>query len=121
MSITELQKRIGAGNAANGWHDRYRTLLAAGDEQGRREHVISKVMLVVTELAEAVEELRNGRGITESYVEDRKPEGFPVELADVAIRVLDLAEMVGIDLGREIQQKLDCNASRGVRHGGKTI
>lgn len=117
----DLQKRIGAGAYSNGWHERYIELKSAGDEAGLREHVISKVALITSELSEAVEELRKGHDVRHVYVVDKKPEGFPVELADAVIRALDLAEMVGIELENVIQNKLDFNATRGVMHGGKTI
>ena len=115
----DLQETIGRQNAANGWHKRFHDLDAGSDTE--RDHVVSKIMLIVTELAEAVEELRDGRGITETYERDGKPEGFPVELADAVIRALDLAYMTGIDLEQVIKWKLDFNAGRGSMHGGKKL
>lgn len=50
-----------------------------------------------------------------------KPEGFPSELADVIIRVADLAERLGIDLEHEIQLKYDYNQTREKMHGGKRV
>ena len=47
-----------------------------------------------SELSEALEELRDGRGVTEVYFkEDKptKPEGFPTEMADFVIRLADWA------------------------------
>lgn len=118
----KLQKRIGQSAEANGWHNRWKQLRDANDIEGQREHVISKVALITSELSEAVEELRDGRGFTETYAsEGGKPEGFPVELADAVIRALDLAEMLGIELKDVIQNKLDFNALRGEMHGGRTI
>lgn len=46
-----------------------------------------------------------------------KPEGFPVELADVMIRLMDLAERMGIDLAEMINIKMAYNATRPYRHG----
>ena len=78
-------------------------------------------MLIVSELAEAVEELRDGHTPTEVYFQlDGKPEGFPVELADAVIRSYDLAEMVGVDLDSLIEEKLNFNKQRGYKHG-KTV
>lgn len=51
-----------------------------------------------SELSEALEELRDGRGMTEVYFkEDKptKPEGFPTELADFVIRLADWAASIG--------------------------
>ena len=49
----------------------------------------------------------------------RKPEGFPIELADILIRVFDLAEAWDIDLEAALQEKMAYNETRAYRHGGK--
>jgi NTP pyrophosphatase (non-canonical NTP hydrolase) len=51
----------------------------------------------------------------------KKPEGIPSELADIIIRVLDVAYRYGIDLEEVLLEKLAFNETRGYRHGGKKI
>lgn len=46
-----------------------------------------------------------------------KPVGFPIELADVIIRTLDLASGLGIDIEEAIRIKMDFNATRPRLHG----
>lgn len=118
--ITTLQDRIGKTNAANGWHDYYKSLepgsLAAND------HIIVKLALIDTEVAEGIEEIRNGHAPDETYFsEGGKMEGVPSELADVVIRAFDTAELIGFDLLEVIEAKLVYNATRGKHHGGKTV
>jgi len=48
-----------------------------------------------------------------------KPIGFASELADIIIRVGDLAGKLGIDLGRAVEEKHAFNRTRSHRHGGK--
>lgn len=50
-----------------------------------------------------------------------KPVGLPSEAADVLIRLLDTCQRHGIDLQAETVQKLEYNATRGHRHGGKVL
>lgn len=65
-----------------------------------------KLMLIVTEVAEACEA-------------DRKKDAanFAEELADTVIRILDLAEHHQIDLARAILVKMHANLQRPHRHG----
>lgn len=83
-----------------------------------------RLNLIHDELAEAHEELRNGRGMNEQYKntspgKEGKPEGVPSELADVVIRVFDLAGEFEIDLAQVISDKLAFNATREKMHGRK--
>lgn len=117
--LTAISRQIGEAAAANGWHDRFKEIEAAGDIVADREHVISKLSLITCEVSEAIEALRDG--LPYEVVIDGKPEGMPVELADVIIRALDLAFMLGIDIGDVVARKLAFNATRGAMHGGKTI
>ena len=80
------------------------------------------LMLIVTEVAEAFEEYRNGSQPGEIYKgADDKPEGVPVELADVCIRIFDFCGRYDIDLEAVIVQKLDYNLTRSFKHGGKRL
>lgn len=70
--------------------------------------VASKLMLVVTETAEAMEGHRKG-------LQDDKLPNRPmleVELADTVIRCFDLAGGLGLDLGGAIADKLAYNTTR---------
>ena len=69
--------------------------------------------------SEALEALRDGD--FGSIREDGKPEGFDSELADVVIRVFDLAEAVGINLGAAIIDKMRYNETRPYKHGGRKL
>ena len=76
-----------------------------------------KIALIHSELSEALEEVRAGHAPNETYFVDGKPEGLPVELADVVIRVADLCGHFDIDLERAIVEKLTYNENRPPRHG----
>lgn len=89
----------------------------------------NKLMLIVGEVAEAHEEIRKGVDPRETYYPGKptggiisrtlKPEGLPSELADVVIRVFDLAGALNIDLGESIARKMEYNATRPHKHGKK--
>jgi 8-oxo-dGTP pyrophosphatase MutT (NUDIX family)/NTP pyrophosphatase (non-canonical NTP hydrolase) len=77
-----------------------------------------KLMLIVTEIAEAMEEVRAGHKPNEEYAgKNGKPEGAPAELADAVIRIADLCGIVGIDLEGAIRRKMDFNSGRPYLHG----
>ena len=50
-----------------------------------------------------------------------KPEGVGSEAADVLVRLLDTCFRYDIDLEFEFERKLQYNATRGHRHGGKKL
>lgn len=73
------------------------------------ENVIpAKLMLVVTELAEAMEAFR-----------DDNKENFEEEIADTFIRLLDLCGAFDINIREEICKKMEKNVKRPYQHGRK--
>lgn len=81
-----------------------------------------RIALIHSELSEALEEHREGRGMTEVYAntdEPNKPEGIPIELADAVIRIADLCAYYKIDLAEAIIQKMAYNKTRPKLHGKK--
>lgn len=140
--LHDLQKRIGAINEKSGFHG-----YADTPDEHKNLYTGNKLMLVASELAEAQDELRTGHAPTETYYipaplpdslvwevgpekartlidadnegKLKKPEGFPSEIADAVIRLLDVAEELGIDLEAIIEEKLLYNASRPFKHGKK--
>jgi hypothetical protein len=112
----------------------HKTALDHGWWESGDRPILEQLMLMVTELAEAVEEVRNGHGVGEVYYNpDRpvtnssddvylKPEGFLAELADVLIRMGDTIGKYGLtdQFIKVLQEKLTYNKYRPYRHGGKT-
>jgi NTP pyrophosphatase (non-canonical NTP hydrolase) len=141
MSIRDLQERCGTAARDKGFHDdRPQPVM---DQQG---HITypgladwqgNKLMLIVSEVAEAQDELRKGFPANVTYHPNAiegsevlthpygpggtpaKPEGVPSELADVVIRVLDFCFTENIDLESIIEEKLRYNALRPYKHGKK--
>lgn len=81
--------------------------------------------LMHTEVAEATEDIRNGKGPNEVWYEDKKPVpkpcGVPSEIADVIIRGLHYCGKHKIDIAKAVREKMAYNDSRPYKHGGKTI
>lgn len=109
-SLTELQARAHATAVEKGWWPE-------GDSRSFGE----LVALCHSELSEALEEYRKGFSPRVIYKVNGKPEGIPVELADLVIRVFDMCGFYGVDLEEAIEMKMQFNAMRPQRHGGKKI
>ena len=68
------------------------------------------IALMHSELSEALEALRAGNKAN-----------LAEELADTVIRICDFAEARGLDLGLAVLEKMDINANRSHKHGGKAF
>jgi len=88
-------------------------------------NVPEKLMLLVTELSEAMEAFRKiplhstrGCGMQpDCGSEDQSVANFREELADTLIRLMDLAASLDIDLEAEMVSKMATNEGRPHKHG----
>lgn len=134
MNLNELAQEVHQTAIEKGWW--------------REENSFAQVTANIHgEVSEAWEEWRKGKGMTDIYCEadtflkslmpyppdaieegyvatnesgtPRKPEGIPIEWADVIIRILDNCAKEGIDIEKAIRLKMEYNKTRSFRHGGK--
>lgn len=102
MTINELCKKAVTQSAISGFHSPSPTDLEA-------------IALIVSELGEAVEELRTTNEAF--YIKNGKPEGVLTELADAIIRIADLCGLHDWDLQDAIIKKMKYNETRPYKHG----
>lgn len=129
MNMNEWAKEIHENAVAHGWWETDRGLPEI-------------LMLIVSELSEALEEYRAGRPMVwhecmndgepcspdtkcdyldgaECSVGDRysKPEGIAVEVIDALIRILDWCGKEGLDVDELVRVKHEYNKTRPYKHG----
>lgn len=121
--LSPLSEEIFEANKAKGFWD---------EERNTGECL----MLMVSELSEALEADRKGRwcngemidlllqddltdGNYKQLFETIVKDSFEDELADALIRILDFAGGKGIDIGKHVHLKLKYNSMRGNKHGKK--
>lgn len=142
MDLNELSKEIYEGNKERGfWEDHFEALDLANINS--KSNIIKaidnaflsqKIMLMVTELGEAQEALRDNHfcklnanqlinlensndDIFKENFQDQVKNTFEDELADSIIRVLDTCGARGIDINKHILLKLRFNKFRNRKHG----
>ena len=129
MNLNEWAREIHANAVDHGWWENERPLPEV-------------LMLIVSELSEALEEARAGRPMVwyecmhdgepcsrdtdcdylegaECSVGDRyqKPEGIAVEVIDALIRILDWCGKEKLDVEALVKEKHEYNKSRPYKHG----
>lgn len=121
IMFNELAKEIYIGNKKRGF-----------DSNVDVQPLSQSMMLIVTEISEAVEADRKNRKClsniskianeeifdTEAFKNDVK-DTIEDELADVVIRTLDFCGANGIDIDSHIRAKLRYNETRQFKHGKK--
>ncbi|MDE2099187.1 MAG: hypothetical protein KGL39_18175 [Patescibacteria group bacterium] len=108
IRVNDLIREAWETSDAKGWHNPPHSIGEA-------------IALMHSELSEVLEEYRNGMPPNSVYERDGKPEGIPIELADVLIRIGDFCGQHDIDLNEAIRIKLEYNKTRPHRHGNKKI
>lgn len=104
-TLQELAEEIRSVNRANGWN-----VTTPEDWEGSPYKVPAVLMLIATEVAEAMEAFRHNN-----------IENFREEMADTLIRVLDCVAAFDPDFDKTVCDKIDKNRGRGYRHGGKRV
>ena len=114
MTINEMVQETHETAKSKGWWD-------TPPEMG------TLLALVHSEVSEALEWARRGdlntHHVTQGNADNHtiKPEGFPIELADIVIRVADICGRYDIDLERALSEKMAYNRTRPFKHGGKAF
>lgn len=123
MNLNDWAREIHANSCAHGWWDEERPLPEI-------------LMLIVSELSEALEEARKGdpmpgriscmhyyggNGVACTVQSERhpKPEGIAVEVIDALIRILDWCGKEGLDVEALVTEKHKYNKTRPYKHGKK--
>lgn len=103
MNMNEWANEIHANAVAHGWWESERELPEI-------------LMLIVSELSEALEEYRAGRPML-WYGNNGKPEGIAIEVIDALIRILDWCGKEALDVDELVRVKHEYNKTRPYKHG----
>lgn len=93
--------------------DHYAAMVAKGFWEDERNDA-EALMLIVTEIAEACEAMRQG-----NPPDDKIPafSGLEAELSDAILRIMDLAQGRGLRVAEALIAKMEYNKTRAHKHG----
>jgi NTP pyrophosphatase (non-canonical NTP hydrolase) len=102
-------------NVEKGWREKF-----GGDTLPPRTGpwFAAYIALAQSELSEALDAYRDKLW---SDTIDNKPVGVGPELADVLIRILDMADIWGIDIIYELERVIKYGHTRPYQHGGRIL
>jgi len=103
MDIKTIAREIMINRIEKGFHTPQEI-----DSSPSKTEMLAKLCLVHSEVSEAAEAVRKGDF-----------ENFSEEIADIIIRILDIAATTGMNLEAEIMNKMFTNKNRPFRHGKK--
>lgn len=118
-TIADWTRAIADNNRDKGWRDG--TPPCGVGSRLKAQWAAAQLALIHSEVSEALEDVRADNFAPSTNSQTGKPEGLPSELADIVIRVLDLADILGIDMTRALEEKHSYNLGRAHRHGGKLL
>jgi len=107
--IQDVQREVHKTACEKGWWDKPRDV----------GELLANVHAEVSESWEEYRRPDHDLGLVYYRHDSLKPEGFPVELADIIIRVLDIADHYNINMAHVINTKMRYNRTRPYRHGNK--
>lgn len=116
--INDLAFEINQNAKNKGFYEDYEyTLNLIKDDQKATDLVknlwlSTRLMLIVSELGEALEAVRDN-----NFSQEPKSGGFHEELADASIRIFDLVESLNGNHEQTIVNKMEYNANRPHKHG----
>jgi NTP pyrophosphatase (non-canonical NTP hydrolase) len=112
----DIQSDVFTTNVEKGWWEDRDQIMETNPCSGPVQVKLAAIMLMVTELSEAVENIRHGEGPDDKI---NQFTGLEAELADTVIRIMDLACRFNLKVPEAIVAKKNYNQQREYRHGGK--